>query len=303
MGRRKKGGRAVHGILLLDKPARITSNRALQIVKQRFHAAKAGHTGSLDPLATGLLPLCLGEATKISAYLLDADKRYRFTARLGTTTTTGDADGETVATVAPGGIDAARIEAALADLRGEIEQKPPMHSALKHGGRPLYAYARAGVEVERPARAPLILRRELLDFDGLDVELDVTCAKGTYVRTLVEDLGAALGCGAHVAQLRRTGVGPFDGAAMVSDAELEQAAASPEALDRYLLPVDRALTSWPRLDLGAELAAFLRQGQAVQVPQAPTSGVVRLYGPESGFLGIGHVLSDGRVAPKRLMNL
>jgi len=307
LGRRNKRGRAVHGILLLDKPGGMSSNRALQRVKRLFDASRAGHTGSLDPLATGLLPICLGEATKVSAFLLEADKQYRFTARLGETTDSGDADGELLATSAIEGIDRARIEAALGGLRGEIEQLPPMHSALKHAGRPLYEYARRGIDIERSPRPTVIHRLDLLSFDGRDAQFDVQCSKGTYVRTLAEDLGAALGCGAHVTVLRRTGAGPFGDDALITLAKLEADMTSdeggPQSLDRHLLPVDSALKAWPRLDLGPDLAGFVRQGQAVQVPRAPTAGLVRLYGRNEGFLGMGRITSDGRVAPKRLMNL
>jgi tRNA pseudouridine55 synthase len=307
LGRRNKRGRAVHGILLLDKPGGMSSNGALQRVKRLFDAARAGHTGSLDPLATGLLPICLGEATKVSAFLLEADKRYRFTARLGETTDSGDADGEPLATSAIDGIDSARIEAALDGLRGEIEQLPPMHSALKHAGRPLYEYARRGIDIERSPRPTVIHRLDLLAFDGRDAEFEVHCAKGTYVRTLAEDLGAALGCGAHVTVLRRTGAGPFSDETLITLEELEADVTSdeagPQSLDRHLFPVDSALMAWPRLGLGPDLAGFIRQGQAVQVPRAPTDGLVRLYGPDGGFLGMGRITSDGRVAPKRLMNL
>lgn len=297
----------MHGILLLDKPGSMTSNLALQRVKRLFDAAKAGHTGSLDPLATGLLPICLGEATKVSAFLLEADKKYRFTARLGETTDSGDADGELLETRPVDGIDSARIEAGLDGLRGEIEQLPPMHSALKHAGRPLYEYARRGIDIERSPRPTVIHRLELLAFDGREAEFEVHCAKGTYVRTLAEDLGAALGCGAHVTALRRTGAGPFGDDMLITLAELEADAAAedggPQCLDRHLLPTDSALMAWPRLDLGPNLAGFVRQGQAVQVPRAPTAGLVRLYGRDEGFLGMGRITSDGRVAPKRLMNL
>ncbi len=212
-----------------------------------------------------------------------------------------------LATSPVNGIDSARIEAALEGLRGEIEQLPPMHSALKHAGRPLYEYARRGIDIERSPRPTVIHRLELLGFDGRDAEFEVHCAKGTYVRTLAEDLGALLGCGAHVTVLRRTGAGPFGDDGLIALSELEADAApdegDPQRLDRHLLPVDSALMAWPRIDLGADLAGFIRQGQAVQVPRAPTAGLVRLYGRDGGFLGMGRIASDGRVAPKRLMNL
>ena len=306
MGRRNRRGRAVHGILLLDKPAGMTSNRALQAVKRLFQARKAGHTGSLDPMATGLLPICLGEATKVSAFLLDADKHYRFTVRLGERTDSGDADGAVLETRGCAGIDRAAIEAALEPLRGEIEQVPPMHSAVKRGGRPLYEYARRGESVAREPRRTRIHRLELVGFDGRDVELVVHCAKGTYVRTLAEDLGEALGCGGHIVALRRTGAGPFVDPGMVTLDALEERAAAegPEGLDALLQPIDAALAEWPRLEVSREVADFLRQGQAVQVPRAPAGGVLRLYEREGGgFIGMGRIQDDGRVAPKRLMNL
>lgn len=303
MGRRRARGRAVDGILLLDKPAGVTSNRALQEVKRLFDARKAGHTGSLDPLATGLLPICLGEATKISAFLLDADKHYRFSVRLGERTDSGDADGEPVETRPVGDVDAAAIERALEPLRGEIEQVPPMHSALKRGGRPLYEYARRGEEVERPARRTRVHRLEMLGFDGRDVELEIHCAKGTYVRTLAEDLGEALGCGGHVLALRRTAVGPFAEADMVPLEAVRAAAGDgPAALDALLRPSDAALADWGWIEVSPGLAEFLRQGQPVQVPKAPPEGLLRLYESGRGFIGMGRVQDDGRVAPKRLLN-
>jgi len=305
LGRRNRRGRAIHGILLLDKPAGVTSNRALQEVKRLFDARKAGHTGSLDPMATGLLPICLGEATKVSAFLLDADKEYRFTARLGERTDSGDADGELLEQRPVTGVDVAAIERALDGLRGDIEQVPPMHSALKRGGRPLYEYAHRGEEVERAPRRTRIHRLERIAFDGRDLEMHVHCAKGTYVRTLAEDLGHALGCGAHVVALRRVGVDPFSDPRMVT-LDAVRAAGSEggvEALDAMLQPVDAALGAWPRVEVNTELAGFLRQGQAVQVPRAPASGLLRLYQSGRGFIGMGRVQNDGRVAPKRLMNL
>lgn len=302
MGRRRGRGRAVHGILLLDKPAGMTSNRALQEVKRLFDARKAGHTGSLDPLATGLLPICLGEATKISAFLLDADKRYRFSVRLGERTDSGDADGVLLERRPVDDVDAAAIERALEGLRGEIEQVPPMHSALKRGGRPLYEYARRGEEIERAVRRTYVYRLEMLGFDGRDVELEIHCAKGTYVRTLAEDLGAALGCGAYVVALRRTAVGPFVDPDMVPLEALRDTAEGPSALDALLWPTDAALDDWDWIEVSGALADFLRQGQPVQVPKAPPEGLLRLYETGRGFIGMGRVQDDGRVAPKRLMN-
>ncbi len=302
MGRRRKG-RAVHGILPLDKPPGVTSNGALQQVRRLFDAQKAGHTGSLDPMATGLLPICLGEATKLSGYLLDADKTYRFTCRLGERTDSGDADGETIERRPVEGIDEAAIERALAPLRGEILQVPPMHSAVKRGGQPLYRHAHRGESIKREPRRTVIHRLEMLAFDGRDLTLETDCAKGTYVRALAEDVGDALGCGAHVIALRRLSAGPFREADMVPFERLEAAAAEGMgALDAMLLPPDAALPDWPEVRVNADLAHFLRQGQAVQVPRAPGSGMLRLYANDGTFLGLGRVQDDGRVAPRRLMN-
>lgn len=301
---KRRDFRRVDGILLLDKPAGLTSNRALQRVRHLFRARKAGHTGSLDPLATGLLPLCLGEATKVSGFLLDADKRYRVHCRLGVTTDSGDADGEVLERRPVPALDTDRIEAALAPLRGDIEQVPPMHSALKHQGQRLYTLARQGVTVERPARPVTIHALELVA-DGTAAEtlvLDVHCSKGTYVRSLVEAVGEHLGCGAHVAALRRTALGPFPEPEMITLETLERTAESggEPALDALLLPVESALVQWPEVHLPEEAAHFLCQGQAVWVPKAPEPGMVRLFGPDR-FLGMGTVLDDGRVAPRRLL--
>ncbi len=294
--------RDVDGIILLDKPRGLTSNQALGRVKYLLAARKAGHTGSLDPLATGLLPLCFGQATKVSGWLLDADKRYEAEARLGLVTTTGDMEGEVVRENPVPSLSSDAIERACAALRGEIWQVPPMHSALKHDGRRLYELARAGVEVERPARLVKIheLTASLVAPDRL--RLEVRCSKGTYIRTLVEDLGRALGCGATVAELRRTGHGAFDAAEMVSLASLEAAAteAGPQGLERWLLPADRALADRPAIRLDAASSRFLRQGQPVFVPGVREIGPLRLYDAAGDFIGIGLLQDDGRVAPRRL---
>lgn len=302
MGRRGSNLRAVSGVLLLDKPGGATSNQALQRVKRLYRARKAGHTGSLDPIATGLLPLCFGEATKISGFLLNADKQYRVRARLGERTDTGDSEGEVVAERDVGDIPDARIEKALAGLRGDIEQIPPMYSARKHKGERLYALARQGIEVEREPNRVHIHQFDLVGRDGNDLELDVACSKGTYVRTLVEDLGEALECGAHVVGLRRLGVAPYAGHRMITLDELEALAAEGglDALDGVLLPVDTALTGLPAVSLGEDTAFYLQRGQPVISPNAPAAGQVRLYRGEQ-FLGVGEVLADGRVAPKRLV--
>ncbi|HHC72481.1 MAG TPA: tRNA pseudouridine(55) synthase TruB [Thiotrichales bacterium] len=301
MGRRRQKGRNVQGILLLDKPLGETSNGALQQVKRIYNARKAGHTGSLDPLATGLLPICFGSATKISAFLLDADKRYWVQVRLGVTTSTADTEGEVLETRPVEGIDRDAVERVLERFRGEIQQIPPMYSALKHKGERLYKLAREGIEVEREPRTVQIRELTLLACEPPQLELDVRCSKGTYVRTLAEDIGAALGTGAHVTALRRTGVGPFGEQGMVTAETLhrcqEQGMA---ALDALLLPVESALSDWPEVRLSPDTAFYLRQGQPVLVPNAPVTGRVRLY-DANGFLGVGEILDDGRVAPKRLL--
>ena len=302
MGRRRRKGRDVQGVLLLDKPLGETSNRALQRVKWLYRAQKAGHTGSLDPLADGLLPICFGAATKVSAFLLDADKRYRVRVRLGVTTTTGDSEGDVLESRPTDGVDESTLARALELFRGEIDQVPPMYSALKHHGERLYNLAREGIEVERKPRRVTIHDLRLLSAALPEFDLEVHCSKGTYIRTLAEDIGKALGCGAHVVGLRRTAVGPFGTEGMVDMTTLERTAEQGfDALDRLLLPVDSAIVDWPEVRLSADAAYYLKQGQAVLVPNAPTSGRVRLYSAASGFIGVGEILADGRVAPKRLI--
>jgi len=300
---RRSGMRNVNGIVLLDKPLGMTSNAALQAVKRLYRAKKAGHTGSLDPLASGLLPLCFGDATKVSAFLLEADKCYRVTIKLGVKTTTGDAEGEIAASCDVDGIDSDRLQAVLRRFTGSIEQIPPMHSAIKHQGQPLYKLARKGIEVERQARAVMIHELRLLGAAGDELDIEVACSKGTYIRTLAEDIGEALGVGAHVTVLRRTATGPFVSEQMVTAEQLQAAAVDGlAALDGLLLPMEAALDQWPEVCLSDDLAFYLRQGQAVFVPRAPTQGWVRLRTADHGFLGMGRVLDDGRVAPKRLIS-
>ncbi len=302
MARRRTHGRPVNGILLLDKPLGLTSNDALQRVKRLYKAAKAGHTGSLDPLATGVLPICLGEATKASAFLLDADKRYRVICKMGETTATQDAEGEVLLSRPVGDYSVADLEAVLSRFRGAQEQVPPMYSAVKHEGQRLYKLARQGIEVERKARSIVIHELTLLSWEKPFLEIDVHCSKGTYVRTLAEDLGEVLGCGAHVTGLRRTGVGPYGAEGLVTMEQLQELAeAGTAGLDALLLPMESALAQWPGVKLTGDAAFYLRQGQPVLVPKAPTSGWVRLYEGESTFLGMGEILDDGRVAPRRLM--
>lgn len=301
--RQKPRGRRVNGILLLDKPVGITSNAALQEVKRLFFAAKAGHTGNLDPLASGMLPICLGEATKLSAYLLDADKVYTGTCKLGVRTSSADAEGEIIETREVPELSEEQVLEVLARFSGEIEQIPPMHSAIKQNGQPLYKLARQGIEVERKPRQVTIHELKLLRLEGDEIEIYVHCSKGTYIRTLVEDIGEALGCGAHLSQLRRTRVGPFREEGMISlDALREEAEEGAESLDHHLLPLDHALGDYPEVKLTESSLFYVRQGQAVMVPQAPTSGWVRLFDNAGGFVGVGAVLDDGRIAPKRLIN-
>ena len=286
----------------MDKPAGISSNDVVQQAKRLFGAQKVGHTGSLDPLATGVLPLCFGEATKFSQYLLDANKTYWTRIRLGVSTETGDADGEVIAQVDATAITQTQVSDALEHFVGEIEQIPSMYSALKHQGQPLYKLARQGIEVERAPRTVTIYSAELLQFAEAYIELRVHCSKGTYIRSLAEDLGAALGCGGHVSALRRLAAGPYAEAQAVT---LEQVSVigDPQEMDALLLPVASAVGSWPSVRLHEDTAHYVRQGQPVQVAHAPTDGWVQIFesAEEDRFLGVGEVLTDGRIAPRRLV--
>lgn len=300
---RKKRARDISGILVLDKPTGMSSNGALQHVKRIFNANKAGHTGNLDVPATGLLPICLGEATKVSAYLLDSSKTYRARCQLGVTTTTGDAYGETLTNKPVPEISGLDLKQVLNKFIGEIEQIPPMYSALKQNGQRLYKLAYKGIEVERKARKITIHRIELLDLVNNEFEIEVFCTKGTYIRTLVEDIGQELDCGAHILNLRRLGAGPFHESQMVTPAQLQEVAEQGfEQLDNLLLPMDTALTDFPEIRLSADVAFYLCQGQAVMVPGLPKSGRLRIYNNSDQFLGLGEVTEDGRITPKRLIN-
>jgi tRNA pseudouridine55 synthase len=303
---RQRRGRPIDGILVLDKPAGLSSNRALQMVKRLYGAAKAGHTGSLDPLATGVLPLCFGEATKFSQFLLDADKAYESTFVLGTATDTGDAEGEVRASRDASSVTEAAVAAALESFRGEIEQVPSMFSALKHQGQPLYKLARQGLEVERKARRVVIKQLELRAFRGgarPEVDIYLECSKGTYVRSIAEDLGEMLACGAHVASLRRTRAGAFAIADSVTMATLEALKANDRLaeMDALLLPADSAVDDLPLVRLSVSGGFYIRQGQPVLVPNAPCDGMVRVALETGEFLGVGEILDDGRVAPRRLI--
>lgn len=294
----------VNGLLLLNKPAGITSNQALQKVKRLLKANKAGHTGSLDPAATGMLPLCFGEATKVCAYLLEADKTYRVTARLGQATDTGDADGEITETAEVPDLDQRGWEQILEQFRGEIDQVPPMYSALKKDGRRLYELARKGQVVDRDARRVRIHDLRLLEISGTRLVLWVHCSKGTYVRTLVEDIARAAGTVAHTARLHRETVGDFQAEDMLDLPGAEQLAeAGPEALRARLLPADMALSSWPDCHIPEEAAERFCGGQAVTVPEDGPEGLVRVYLGEERFLGVGQLGSDCMLAPRRIFRL
>ena len=298
---RHTGRRKVAGIVLVDKPSGVSSNRALQTVKRLFAAEKAGHTGSLDPLATGMLPVCLGSATKVAGLLLDARKTYHVTAAFGAATDTGDSDGEVIAESPAPVCSRAQVLAALARFVGSIEQVPPMYSALKHRGRRLYALARRGQEVERQARAVTVYSLELEALAWPTIRFRVECSKGTYVRSLVTDLARELGTAGHVTALRRLAVGPYAEAQMLGIDQLEALAAQGfERLDRTLLPADTALEGWPTIVLDAEQARRLGHGQRVPADAAWPAGRVRLYGPGQDFLGVGNVLASGELKSQRL---
>ena len=288
--------RAVHGVLLLDKPLGWSSNDALQKAKWLLRAEKAGHTGTLDPLATGLLPLCFGAATKFSQVSLDADKAYRATLRLGQRTTTGDLEGEVV-DERPVEVDRARLDAVVARFCGAIDQLPPMHSALKKDGKALYEYARAGQSVDRPTRRVNIHALDIVDWHDAVLVIDVRCSKGTYIRTLAEDIGEALGCGAHLTALRRTASGPLTLAGAVTLAELE-ALDEPARLAR-LQPLDTLLADWPRLTLPADEAGKFLSGLRRRVAR-PDAAAVRVYGPDAAFLGSAHITAGELIADRLL---
>ena len=298
MAQFKTSKRNINGVILLDKPLGYSSNQALQKVKWLYQAAKAGHTGTLDPLATGLLPICLGEATKFAQYVTDADKTYIATIKLGATTATGDAEGE-VLTTSPVNITPAQFAAVCQQFVGEISQVPPMYSALKHEGKALYTYAREGVDIARQPRLITINAIAVNEFLGETAQITVSCSKGTYIRTLAEDIGAALGCGAHLNGLCRTETAGYLLAQAVTIEQLE--AMTAEARDALLLPVDSAIESLPKVVLNTDCAYFLLQGQAVwQAGKVPNSDL-RLYDENNQFLGLGFLQDDGKIAPKRLI--
>ena len=294
----KRPKRNISGVILLDKPIGFSSNQALQKVKWLFQATKAGHTGTLDPLATGLLPICLGEATKFAQYVTDADKTYIATLKLGETTTTGDAEGEVLVTK-PVNVTSTQFELACQQFLGEISQVPPMYSALKHEGKALYEYARAGVDIERQARQVTIRSIAVNSFANDVAQITVSCSKGTYIRTLAEDIGANLGCGAHLTALRRIETAGYLIKQAVTIEQLE--AFEPEARDTLLLPLDSAILHLPKIVLGDAATQFLLQGQAVWQSGVIPRGDLRLYSEQNQFLGLGFQQDDGKIAPKRLI--
>ncbi|WP_439214437.1 tRNA pseudouridine(55) synthase TruB [Duffyella gerundensis] len=309
MSRPRRRGRDIHGVLLLDKPQGLSSNDALQKVKRIFNANRAGHTGALDPLATGMLPICLGEATKFSRYLLDSDKRYRVIARLGQRTDTSDADG-IVVEERPVAFNNEQLETALESFRGESQQVPSMYSALKHQGRPLYEYARQGIDVPREARPIVVYELLFIRWEGEELELEIHCSKGTYIRTIIDDLGEKLGCGAHVTMLRRLEVATYPVSQMVTleqlqaleKAALESDPANRDALDQLLMPMDSPAAAFPEVNLPESSAAYFKQGMPVQAAGAPQNGLVRVTeGAMGKFIGMAEIAEDGRVAPKRLV--
>ncbi len=300
----KRVKRPVNGVLLLDKPLGFSSNQALQKVKWLYQAAKAGHTGTLDPLATGLLPICFGEATKFSHYLLGAKKSYHATVKLGATTTTGDAEGE-VLTRAAVNVAPDQLNTVTTQFIGDITQVPPMYSALKFEGKALYEYAREGVDIERVARDVTIFNIQLLRFEGDVAEITVTCSKGTYIRTLAEDIGAVLGCGAHLIGLRRTATADYQLQDAVTIEQLE--AMSLVEKDAQLLAVDSSLQDFPKVSISMDVAFYLLQGQSIWQSSAVTKNIrpqddFRIYDESGRFLGLGKLLDDGKIAPKRLLN-
>jgi len=299
MARRKKG-RSINGILLLDKPQGLSSNAALQTVKRLYNAAKAGHTGSLDPLATGMLPLCFGEATKFSQFLLESDKGYRVIGKLGERTDSGDSTGEVIETK-PIDVSRKQLEVALESFRGDIMQIPSMFSALKHKGQPLYKYARKGIEIERPARPVTVYQLDLIRFENNEVELFVECSKGTYIRNIIDDLGQALGCGAHVTLLHREYVADYPIENMVTLEQLEKDREDGLSLDDYLLPLDSAVLFLESAELDNESADFFCHGQAINYPNLTEGDLIRVYSDEQEFLGIAEVDDQDMLAPKRLV--
>ena len=300
MGRRRKKGRSINGILLLDKPQGISSNKALQQVKHLYFAAKAGHTGALDPLATGMLPICLGEATKFSQYLLNSDKGYRVIGKLGIRTDSCDSTGEIVET-RPVNVSEKSLMTALDKFRGDTQQVPSMFSALKRDGQPLYKLARQGIEVEREARDISVYHLELIRFEGDEIELDIECSKGTYIRNIIDDLGQELGCGAHVTMLRRTFVADYPAEQMVTIEQLQADHAAELSLDDYLMPMESPIMHLDAATLDDDSAYYFGHGQAINYPNLNVGELIRVYDEAKNFLGVAEVDEEQMLAPKRLV--
>ena len=299
---RRRRVRNISGIVVLDKANGLSSNAALQEVKRLYEANKAGHAGSLDPLATGVLPVCLGEATKVSQFLLDSDKRYRARIKLGIRTDTGDSEGSIIERNEGISVSRKAVERALTKFKGEVEQVPPMHSAIKMNGVPLYKLARKGITVEREPRLVTLYQICLVEFVNSELELEISCSKGTYIRTIADDLGQELGCGAHVIELRRTQAGVFTEKDSISAEELalEKENRGLDKIDQFLIPMDRAIQDLPEVNLPSITASHVKNGQAVLVRHLPKNGLVRMYEDEQ-FIGIGSIDDDGKVAPRRLI--
>ena len=299
---RRRRVRNISGIVVLDKANGLSSNAALQEVKRLYEANKAGHAGSLDPLATGVLPVCLGEATKVSQFLLDSDKRYRTRIKLGIRTDTGDSEGSIIERNEGISVSRKAVERALTKFKGEVEQVPPMHSAIKMNGVPLYKLARKGITVEREPRLVTLYQICLVEFVNSELELEISCSKGTYIRTIADDLGQELGCGAHVIELRRTQAGVFTEKDSISAEELalEKENRGLDKIDQFLIPMDRAIQDLPEVNLPSITASHVKNGQAVLVRHLPKNGLVRMYEDEQ-FIGIGSIDDDGKVAPRRLI--
>lgn len=309
MSRPRRRGRDVHGVLLLDKPQGASSNDVLQKVKRLYNANRAGHTGALDPLATGMLPICLGEATKFSRYLLDSDKRYRVIAKLGQRTDTSDADGQIIEQ-RPLTFSSEQLAAALDSFRGQTQQIPSMYSALKYQGRKLYEFARQGIEVPREGRTITVYELQFIRHQGEELELEIHCSKGTYIRTIIDDLGEKLGCGAHVISLRRLAVSHYPAERMVTLSQLqtlvEQATAQDlpvaQLLDPLLMPMDSPATAYPVVKIPEVSAVYFKNGNPIRTSGAPLEGLVRVVEGDAGkFLGMGEIDDEGRVAPRRLV--
>jgi tRNA pseudouridine55 synthase len=301
VARRNKKGRPINGIIVIDKPTGRSSNHVLQQVKRLFNAQKAGHTGSLDPLATGLLPVCLGDATRISSYLLDADKSYRVECQLGVVTDSGDSDGNVIAESPVPEIEQVQIETIIEGFVGEQDQVPPMYSALKHQGQPLYKLARQGIEIERKARRVTIYDIKLVSLTSDTLCFDVSCSKGTYIRSLIEDIGQQIGCGAHVTMLRRTSVAGYNESQSITIDDLvtlsEQGL---DSLDELLLPPEQALADWPKLSLTAEQTEAVLHGQQLSLALEQVGQLLCLFNEQQQFIGIAEVIEGGVLAPKRI---